>query len=173
MQIYEPYANEGIPRLIAHKMEAFAGTSPSLPCPGSFSVLTGVSHSAILTQFPEQQPSRPLASTSSTHFLLVILQCPMDSTSLICKRWVCLVAQETTESRGGTLHLAYFPLKSLGSHSTSSLSPPWGRETNPGQPGSPLKHTHPQDSFRKGQRCVRSSCRQESQCTRRPILALN
>lgn len=100
MQIYEPYANEGIPRLIAHKMEAFAGTSPILLCPGFLSVFAGVSNSAFLTQFPDQQPSLPLASSSSNRFSVVISQCLMDSASLICKSCVRLVSQETTESRG-------------------------------------------------------------------------
>lgn len=122
MQIYEPYANEGIPRLIAHKMEAFAGTSPNLLCPGSFSILTGVSNSAVRTQFPDQQPSHPLASSSSIHFLVIILQCLTDSASLICKRWVCLVAQETTESRGEhSTQLAQETTESRGEHSTQLI----------------------------------------------------
>lgn len=54
--------------------------------------------SALLTGFPDQQPSLLLPSSSSAQFSVVILQCLMDSASLIGKSCLCLVSQETAES---------------------------------------------------------------------------
>lgn len=42
----------------------------------------------------------------------------------------------------GTLHPAYFHLKSLDSHSSFSLCPPWSSEPNPGQSDTCQRQTH-------------------------------
>lgn len=175
MQIYEPYANEGIPRLIAHKMEAFAGTSPIQRCPGSCSISTGVS--SLLFSRASQISGLLCFLPSSSSVLFSGYSAMSDGQCQThLQELLPLSIPGNHRKPQGTLHLAYFHLKSLDPHSSCSLCPPWSSEPSPGQSDTCQRQTHTRTtgSFRKDQGCLSSSCLQETQfINARPILSLS
>lgn len=98
--------------------------------------------SALLTRFPDQQPSLLLPPSSSVHFSVVILQCLMDTASLICKSCLCLVSRETAKSHRepstqlifigshwSLTQLPLFVLLGVVSPAQDSLTPARGKHT--------------------------------------------